>query len=714
MADDVLIGSLRGGQNDTDAPTALAEDQCVLAENVEFFSSALGERRNGCGPLDITGSTLDTQTAITHLSQWFPANNVLVPEFIAISAVPGTSAVIAKRTNGVWSAIAPVDALGVTIPDIYEVVTQSLNGKLFIAYHSAQDRLHVWDGTTLRRAGLAQPAPPTAANFGAGSYSHVRYFRQRNVIKSGTGVILARSEPSTTLTFTPSGSGSAARITKSATLEAETHWEVEGSEDNILFYRIASLAIATSTYDDTVSLSNTMTATAVIAHPGYVQLSDKAATKNLGGAISNGTYSDGTTFALRGWVGYNGAGAHIAEGAWTNPLTAGDVYFASQDVALACEAAAGIATNYADVGVLSEDVGEYTLLPSARFLGVDGDRLIFAGHWTDLSKQSQVGWTAVFNDPGVGNDERLPASVNNTVNLDNYDKGPITGLGASENGSWYVFKYVGIFKMVRTGDATRAYDVLPISKSRGALKGSIIKGVDENGTGCFYFLDPRLGPSRLGSGGLQTIVGLRTTWGRVNLNGGSVVTRGCFYPFKQQVKWWVAVDGGDRPSLLLTLQVNELRPLAVAGINGIGRGWSTATGRITQATAVAVLTEVVNINGVTSVSERPFIGLTGPDFIQRCDTLSADAGVTYKATIRTRPYLVAGLLNRWGAMTGALLATANASASVVVKLIRDLNLETASVTTALSATSTETHVVKRLDNLALSNATLLQVEFSDP
>jgi|GEM_PF-6395573 len=33
--------------NDTDPAISLPDDQCVLAENVEFFDSMLGERRKG-------------------------------------------------------------------------------------------------------------------------------------------------------------------------------------------------------------------------------------------------------------------------------------------------------------------------------------------------------------------------------------------------------------------------------------------------------------------------------------------------------------------------------------------------------------------------------------------------------------------------------------------------------------------------------------------
>ncbi len=622
---DLTISSLAGGQNDTSSPSELAEDQCVLAQNVEFFYSACGERRNGCGPLVLTSSGLTTEAIMVYVTQWFPSNNVLDPEFFAVSATPTVSIKWAKRTAGVWAAVTPIDTPYTGIPDVYNIDTQSLNGKLFLAYRSAADRLHVWDGTAMRRSGFATPVAPTSANEGVGTYTGNRYHRVRFVTMVGA-VVTRRSEPGPSNLSIPSGLGAGVRITRPALLgEGETHWELEASLDNATFYRLATILIATTTYDDEVPF----------------------------------------------------------------------------------------ATGYAS-GTLSEDVNENLPLPSARFLAVDGDRLIGAGHFTDLSRQSEVWWTPVQNDPGVGNDERLPTSINNRVNLDNYDGGPLTGLETGATGTWYAFKWRRIYKFTRTGNVTKAYENLTLSSTMGAVMGSIVRGVDENGAGCIYFLDPATGPARVGPAGVQSIVGLRTTWSHVNLQAGSVVARSVYYATKQQVHWWVAIDGADRPNFKIVLQVSEIKPQSVAGANGVGRGFSIATGRIAEAACVAILTEIVSINGISQVSDRPFVGLTSPDFLQRCDTEITDAGVAYRAILRTRPYIAAGLLNKWGAMTAALLATSNVTTTLTVKFIRDFDKEDTSISTGLAPTAAETQVIKTFDDLSMSGATTIQVELSDP
>lgn len=632
-----VLDTLAGGFDDS-PPTELDHDKCTFANNVEFWLAPLGARRNGCDPLDITSSGLATESHLVHVSQWFPANDVTVPEYWGISATPGVSVKIAKRTAGVWSAITPIDAILTAVPNIFGISSQpgpasvSPNGKLFFAYPSGVDRLHVQDpnnGAVLRRVGLAQPSPPTVVNgalFAVPATS--RYYRIRIVRQSGVGATVAvRSEPSTSVVFVPDGVH-APRITHPVfdTNESATHWEVEGSFNGTDFYVLQSLAIATATWDDT----------------------------------------------------------------FTDPIS------------------------FSAEGPLSEDIGTYLLPHSARFLLVDGDRMVMASHWSDKSLMSTVWWTPVFTDPGKGNDERLPLTVNNSRSLDNYEGGPITGIAPGVSGSWYVFKASRIYKMTRTNDPTNAYAALTLTTERGAVLGSVVPGLDAAGRACIYFTDPQVGPCMLGSGGLQLILGLVNTWERVNLKAANVIVRGCYYKSKKQTHWWLAVDGADSPNFKIILQTDEM----VNDEDGsLHRGWSTATGRITEAFCCAMLTESVTEDGHTVLRTKPVIGLTSPDFLQRCDNDSVlDAGVAYAARLRSAPFILAGLLDKAGAMNAAILVEAAADVSVVVRLIRDMGKETtadALGTVSCAPESTETHVIVKLDDLALSEALMVQVEFAD-
>ena len=142
----------------------------------------------------------------------------------------------------------------------------SLHGKFFLALDGtlAVDILQLWDGSVLRFAGLSSPLPITVADTApAGAYSTTRYFRIRTV-EQQSGVVVRRSEPSAVFTFTPAGTKTGAVITFPAVVDfistnGETHWEVEASVDNVLFYRISTQTLATGSYTDTTAYAGTST-----------------------------------------------------------------------------------------------------------------------------------------------------------------------------------------------------------------------------------------------------------------------------------------------------------------------------------------------------------------------------------------------------------------------------------------------------------------------
>jgi hypothetical protein len=602
--------------------------------NVEFFYSSMGERRLGCETVDISGSLLDSQTETVHLSEWFPTNDAQESYVWAMTAVPGVSVKIAYRDlTGTWNPVTPRDAVSPLSPMIFNVIAQPFNAKDFFAYQSPVDLLHVWDGSTLRRVGLPAPPPVTAVNYGMPTppMTLTRYYRVRIIRKVGTQIVL-RSEPSTVLTFVPSGSQDSAQLTMPTPPDgSETHWEIEASFDNANFYRVQTQALNVLTYIDGVQDTET----------------------------------------------------------------------------------------YSAEGPLSEAVGAYLLFPSGKFLLIDGDRLIVAGHWTNPDLQSRVMWSPSSNDPGVGNDERLPIVTTGGLpiasfkDLNNYDGGGLTGMSRTVNGTFYVFKWSAIYQMTRTNDVTNAYTVIQLSSNagpRGAIEGSIVPGTDEYGQPCIYFLDPFLGPSRIGNMGMERIEGQRTTWKSVNTTADLVTARSVYYPDKQQIIWWVAYQGSNTPTLCLKLQTTELQDQS----GFAGRGWSQADGLIAKATAVSQVTEVVSLNGNPQMSRRPYIGLSTPLFLQRCDTGDTDSGANYTAEILTRPYIVAGIMNQWEVMAGALLADINANASVQVQVIRDYGVETkAPIVTALAPVGGETQVIRQFDDLNMAEAYAIQFRFSD-
>ncbi len=637
--------SLRGGLDDTSPYIALAPDACVTAENVEFVDSTLGERRRGCVAITLPADLADPfLQGTTWMYRHLPVNDEGEAELWTLTqALDGTNtSVLARRKKTGWEVIIPNDAIDVTNTQGHRLSAQTIHGKLFIAHKSSVDRLHVYDGSSLRRTSLAEPAAaPAVANTGVGTFVTTRYYRVRFVVLSGSTVRL-RSEPSDTTTFTPSGTGAAARITKPATInENETHWEVEASLDNANFYRIARVVVGTSTYDDNI--------------------------------------------------------------------------------------AAG--TGYVSTGVLSDDIGDYTVIPSGKFLAADEDRLIIAGSWENPDEASRVRWTPVFASVGVGNDERLELDTDPFLDLDGYEGGEITGLSRAVNGYIFVFKRSHIYKMVRTGQRNKAYTAVPLTKARGALPGSLVEAINQVGQPSLYFLDPSVGPTRLSANGLQWCGrDIQTFWQRVNINA-NVPCHGVYYNNKRQLHYWVAVDGSEYPNAKIILHVNEMRDTDEGG----RRGWVTVAKDDRIATAHCSVMFADNIDDTgddRSFSLVPFVGKerwsvggnTIRNYIQRCDTGGTDAHTTgdtestYRATVISKPFALAGLLNQHEVQAGVLLAKAatEPDGSVYVKVIGDFGKETKIVAATLYVdTDAQTHIIHQLDDLKFSEVYAIQIALGD-
>lgn len=625
---DLVLTSLLGGHSEL-APISLDDDQCVVARNVEWFKSRLGERRLGATGIDVSGSALASCDRVVFLYRHYPTTDPADAQLWALGitdGTPDTATLVYKDTT--WHTVTVSDAITIDGVSEYKMQAQTLHGKLFLAYNSAVDRLHVWDGSTLRRTGLAEPAAPTAANTGAGSLSGTRYYRVRYTVQSG-GVTLRRSEPSNTLTFAPSGSGSAVRVTKPASIsESETHWELEASVDNANFYILATTVVGTTTVDDSV------------------------------------------------------------------------VY----------------ATGYAVSYTLSEDVGDYALIPSVRFLSADDDRLFAGGSFEDEALASRVMWTPVRNADGSGNDERLETDTDPSLDLDNYEGGAITGLSANVSGYVYATKMLHIYQITRTGVRTKAYETIPLTKQRGALEGSLVEGFDQAGRPFLFALDGDIGPIRIGGeNGVEPCgIDLIDTWETVNLDA-VVAARGVYFPEKRQVHWWVATGANTTPDTHLVLHTANM----VTTLQGSRRGWAIWTGPSASALAVTMFADNIDAGVDRSNAFVPIIGVDDTEPIWITDTGNDDNGTAYSARLLTKPFTRGNLLHQFEAQEGILLAKANTGAVIDITIIGTRADEGASeqevsnISLTALARETSGRVIRVLDSLGLAEMNTLQIEFED-
>ena len=253
----IVLDDFSGGRNGADTPLGpdFAPNQVVDAVNVDWHRTRGARKRNGSSNVGMTGSG-STGSVISFLGRHVPSTSEANAELW--SADDGSPCTIQRLDNSTtWTTPTTTDLPSATF---WEMSGASCNGLFFLSYYSGVNRLHCYDSVnaTVRRSGIAPGSTaPTAADTGAGAYAAtLRYYRVRFLRNSPGGVV--HSEPTPSVSFTPSGAGTAARITcpSAPANESITAWHAEASTDNLTFYIISNpIVIATTTFDDTFAVA---------------------------------------------------------------------------------------------------------------------------------------------------------------------------------------------------------------------------------------------------------------------------------------------------------------------------------------------------------------------------------------------------------------------------------------------------------------------------
>jgi hypothetical protein len=265
------------GMNTTDPETSLPPGQVRLVENVDLLLGGLGEKRAGFsdGPVGANQPQGAANTDIVALFRHVPNGEENGAELWAVirPTAPGVLG-IRRFAAGVWSNVTLNDVADWTNGETWSFAT--FNRKLFIAYDSAVNRLHVWDGTSVRRVGLAPPAvAPGLANIGAGALTFNRWYRVRFRSGPGTPVTQLISEASPPA-FIGVAASSGVRVTRPALVDGiEQSWDIEAASAAAgPWFTIAlGLPIGTLFSDDT---SATITTVSPAPEAGIYQLPPSA------------------------------------------------------------------------------------------------------------------------------------------------------------------------------------------------------------------------------------------------------------------------------------------------------------------------------------------------------------------------------------------------------------------------------------------------------
>lgn len=256
------ISDLTGGRNGFDPVLTIPDDQAKDMVNVDLWSGALGNKRQGATALGVTFSSGGPFAGpIGSLIRHVPGDDETAAELWAIDT--GSAARFGRLAAATtWTEATLKDNMAAAANG-FNVFGASLGGMLFLAYKNlGGNRLHVWDpnlGTPkVRRVGIGTPNSATGASIGGGALGFTRFYRVRDVLLNGTDVRV-RSEASASVSVTIAAS-SGVRITKgAATNEDETHWELEAADAAAgPWYRIARTVIGTTTFDDTSATISTV------------------------------------------------------------------------------------------------------------------------------------------------------------------------------------------------------------------------------------------------------------------------------------------------------------------------------------------------------------------------------------------------------------------------------------------------------------------------
>jgi hypothetical protein len=365
--------------------------------------------------------------------------------------------------------------------------------------------------------------------------------------------------------------------------------------------------------------------------------------------------------------------------------------------------------------------GASTPFPAVKYLATDGNRLLGYGVWETSAgssltpKAGRVFFTPVLDTSDADDDER----VSNTTEFEGWidisrNAGSIDrGISPKPlDGVFYVFQSRGVTMLVPTENAVVPYRRLPLTSELGAVSNqSIVMAEDEQGRPCLYFLDPELGPYRIGAGGMQRCgKDVQDIWDTVNHGATSVVAWGTYYKSLNLVIFAVATGASNDPDKMLVFDVTEGRAMDADGIRG---GWSVWDGDFASARCGCMFASTLGASMGRSLV--PYVGKAATTKLLRYNpAATADDATTFRGYIRGGAKTGDTLPKDKQVMLAYLLASAESGVTLTLNWIRNFGDETNRTDTVLlTASASESKVLRQFESPDLTGAHTFQAEIGD-
>lgn len=249
------------GRDGWSSPLDIRPDMAAEALNVHFYDGGLCTKRAGSTSITVSGHS--NHNAL--FGGYVPGQDETARE---LWMVDDSATNLIRRMAGGSTFSSLTLPENITAANDKEISWAVINGKLFIAYNSASNRLKVFDPglstTTIRFAGMKKPAAPTTATMGGSGLSFTRSYKVA-FTEVRSSVTVRRSLLSDVDTETITDDAGVTVMKPATVSESETHWEIYASDTATGQYYLltAAIAVGTTTYDDTNSSIPTTTAAPV-------------------------------------------------------------------------------------------------------------------------------------------------------------------------------------------------------------------------------------------------------------------------------------------------------------------------------------------------------------------------------------------------------------------------------------------------------------------
>ena len=367
--------------------------------------------------------------------------------------------------------------------------------------------------------------------------------------------------------------------------------------------------------------------------------------------------------------------------------------------------------------------GANTPWPSVKYVYSDGHRLYGFGVWETAAGDSHTPrdgtlyFSPVLDTSAIHDDERVSNTTSRigriavSRNAGGVDRG-LNGLGNTV----YAFQSQGIYTFQPTGNDDVPLRRVTISAKRGALTNeSIVQAIDEQGRPALYFLDPALGPYRIGRDGLQWCgKDMADIWATVNKGATNKVAHATYYEDVYQIWFWIATGAENDPDKIMVFDCTLGRVDPERPTDGVRGGWSLFTGDMAKCRCSTLMSRTLGAS--MSRDLVPYAGRATGTTLLKCDTGTDDAGTTFQGYLESKAFEIEPLYQHKSLTKAYVLAEAvvmNLRLSLVRNTGDDTDRTSDIVLSAVSDGGAETEVLKQFEDAALADAFTFQARLGD-